>query len=195
MKNGHIGIVLRIYTGKNKIALLDAIKGRIDGGVFSSSVCVGAVLRYQIAGRHDRHLLDAIEIEDIPFALARSDLLFLHHVLEICYYFIPIGSCVAGVFELLQFLYTVDYSSCGMQCKKLFLLKLLVAIGFYPELPQWQEQGIQQLLALPIDIVAHEPIDLAIEKMIDDWLSACIAQHPRIEQFNTVHFLTKNRLV
>jgi len=189
----HTGIVLRNYEPKSsKIALIDKLLGRVDGVVLSSTVCVGSLLHYDVKPGKGVYLLEQVSIDDLPLALARSDLLFLHHVLELCYYFIPIGSCIAGIFELLEFLYTVDYSTCDEQAKKLYVLKLLASIGMYPEVPKKHEQIIGQLLAVPVDMLVHTTLDETQQKIVHDWLCWCVADHPYIEQFNTMRFLMKN---
>ncbi len=193
ISSGHIGVVLKNYEPKSsKIALVDKELGRIDGVVFSRTICVGSLLHYDVQRGRNGYLLEHVKVDNLPLALARSDLLFFHHVLELCYYFIPVASEVAGIFELLQFLYTVEYSACSKQSKKLFVLKLLATIGLYSEVSDMHEQTIRKLLAVPLNMIVHELLDEASEKIMDDWLLRCIAEHPFVKYFNTMHFLITN---
>ncbi len=173
--------------------MLDEHFGRVDGIVFKP-VCLGSLLHFTLEKeRGTLWYLSHLSIINLPFALARLDILFWHHVLELCYYFVPLGSNTNQLFELLQFLYTVDNEQqwCA-QSKKLYLFKLLAAIGLYDDLPSLVPEGrMMQLLKMPLPAMVQEMLDKKSENVVNEWLRTCIAQHPAIERFNTVHFLNK----
>ena len=182
-------IVLK-QISPHKIALLDREQGRIDGISFKPPL-LGALIEYRVdRERADTLFIGGCSILDLPFFLARSDILFWHHVLELCYHFVPIGSHVPELFELLLFLYTVEKGSFwGIQAKKLYLFKLLSMIGLQPELPKIPEIQRCKFVGMPLEKITNERLEKASEKMIDEWLRVCVSEHPAIEQFNTMHFL------
>ncbi len=185
----HTGIVLK-NVSSHKIALLDERRGRFDG-IVSKPVCVGSLINYGIEKERNTliYLTDVI-LTDLPFALARQDLLFWHHVLELCFYFVPLGSYTPQLFELCTFLYTVDIDACWpTQSKKLYLFKLLTAIGMYPRLPQLSVEKLHHFITLPVSAITHEIIDGQHEKKLDEWLRLCVSDHPAVMQFNTIHYL------
>ena len=189
-----VGIVLKELNSPHKIALLDEQHGRIDA-IIKKPTCVGALLHYTIEQeRGNFWYLSQLSISHLPFQLARDDILFWHHVLEISYFFVPIGSSTYSLFKLLQFLYTVDNNvRWCTQSKKLYLFKLLAAIGLYDRLPSLVPIGrVEYLLGMPVDEIVQEKLDEKNEQIVDEWLRTCIAEHPAIEQFNTVHFLINN---
>lgn len=186
-----IGIVLKQLNSPHKIALLDRDRGRLDG-IVTHAPCVGSLLHYEIQRERGSYVFLAnYSITDLPFVLARHDLFFWHHVLELCFYFLPVGYQIQPLFELLQFLYTVDSDKpWGKQIKKLYLFKLLAAIGLYDALPQLvPAERVERLLALPIEHIIYEQLDKKSERVVDEWLRTCVAEHPQMDQFNTVHFL------
>ncbi len=188
------GIVLkRPLSQKNTIALLDKKLGRIEGIFMSSNVCAGSLIQYDAQLRNNRCFINDLQLIYVPLSLAQVDLLFLHHVLEICYYFIPIGSGAAGVFDLLLFLYTVDHMWENKTLKKLFVFKLLTTLGVWPDYHKAHTSRFDRLSTLPIDRINSKAIDLAYEQELDNWLRCCMAQHPYIDEFKTVHFLNENR--
>ncbi len=192
----HTGIVLkRLKTSNHRIALIDKKLGRIEGVILHQDLCAGMLMHYHLQSRTHCYFINHVQLLHLPLSLAQVDLLFLHHVLELCYYFAPVGSCVAGVFDLLAFLYTVNYLWSYTLFKKVFLFKLLTTIGVWPDYYVKHTRRIQQLHILPIDRINTEDIDLACEKELDQWLWCCVAQHPYIDEFKTVHFLSKNRVV
>lgn len=173
-----------------KVALLDSQEGRLDA-VIKKPVHVGSMIEYSIQRRVGPIVyLDHSLLIDLPFDLAKDDLLFWHHVLELCYYFMPLGSFTPQLFELCAFLYTVDTKEhWNAQCKKLYLFKLLTTIGLYSQLPQLSLAKMHYFMALDLHAIARETVDVQDEQLLDEWLRLCIAQHPAVAKFNTIHYL------
>src|SRR5690606_32873093 len=119
-----VGIVLRKTTGSRyKISLLDKNHGRMECVVDSSILCVGSLVSYAFFEQRGGFFLRDVQVIYTPLSLGSSDLLFLHHILELLYYFAPVGSCVNGIFDLLAFLYTIEHMLISKIFKKFFLLK------------------------------------------------------------------------
>lgn len=184
------GIVLRQLETPHKVALIDHIAGRIDG-ILISPVCLGAMLCYRIDKKQGTlHYLQDISVVAVPFAIARSDIMFWHHILELCYFFTPLGSMTNQLFELVKFLYTIDTSmSWCEQSKKIYLFKLIALVGLYSKFPALSAVKLAHLHALPLDMIRNEWVDEQDEKILDEWLYRCMYEHPAIRKFKTVRFL------
>jgi hypothetical protein len=186
----HTGIVLRNFSPrKNKLALIDDRLGRIDGAFFAGTVYTGALLSYQVNGTPGRYLVDQFNMLDVPLSLARQDILFLHHVLELCYYFIPIGSCIQGIFNLLQLLYAAESVHWDITTKQFFLFRLFSQLGMHPEGYRLPASLLEQLHAQSFASAQEIRLADADKKILRTWLQHCLMQHPDVAQFNTVHFL------
>ncbi len=184
----HIGIVLKKYSSVYKIALFDRLNGRIDGVCSRGSFAVGALLSYELQERGGVQLLKGVSLIDMPMAIAQKDILFLHHVLEICYYFVPHNSCDADLFDLLHFLY--DERPVWDQSLKIkFLFKLLVTLGVQAEHFLLRIDSLQRLRSVSVDSLVNEYVDLKYENEIISWVKHCIGQHPEINSFKTIEFL------
>ena len=154
---------------------------------------VGSVVRLNLRTQ-GRVSIEKCELLDAPFALARDDLLFLHHILELCQACIPEGMRAPEIFDAIVALYAQWSESRGNQlCKKLFLCRLLVNLGLHDRLPRVDTDLLELVLAMPVDIARWSTIDLGSQCELDKWLFACVASHPMIERFKTVHFLTGRR--
>lgn len=192
------GIVLRHYPySKHKIAVLDQKIGRVDLFLsFESRAMVGSFMHYTLEHKKNNYYITLPVLVDIPFVLAKTDLLFFHHVLELIYFFVPEGTPAYDLFDLALFLYDdSNYTWLEhMQLKKIFLCKLLLSVGVYCETSLIRLVNLKSVLALPIDMIDPESLDLADEKKIDQWLEQCVSMHPAISKFKTVHFLMKNRI-
>ena len=185
-----VGIILRHLKSKHTVALLDQHVGRIDA-IVGCPIPVGALVQYTVEKtRGTLCYIGGVNILAVPLSIARSDILFWHHILELCYYFVPQGSFTQQLFELLEFLYTIEKGVCWcMQSKKIYTFKLLLLIGLYRKLPELPSRQIQHLQALPLTMIANEVIDEQTEKRLDEWLRVCVYEHPAIKKFNTVRFL------
>ncbi len=188
------GIVIKQFSNSYKVALLDAQLGRVDG-VVRKELPVGALIHYHVDRQKENLLfLTAPSITFLPFTLARDDLLFWHHVLEICYYFVPVGAPLCPLFMLLEFLYSVDSSiEWTVHAKKLYLLKMLITIGWNVELAFEHQKIIQTLVTVSERSMFEYTLKKEHEKVVDEWLSKCIVEHPAMDKFNTIQFLITNR--
>ncbi len=184
-----VGIVLKKLS-LHKVALLDTRVGRVDA-VAIKPPGLGALIQYTVEReKGSLYFLERCSIVDWPFFLGRSDILFWHHVLELCYYFMPVGSDAPQLFELLSFLYTVDKESrWGIQAKKLYLFRLLSSIGIQVESPRIPAIKLHQFMTMGLAHMSEEVVEDESEKILDEWLRVCVAEHPAIEQFKTIHFL------
>ncbi len=192
----NIGIILNhFFSRTGKIALLDKKHGRVDGIVYSKQVVVGALVHYNMRPKRAIFIIDDMNIQEMPMHLARQDILFLHHVLELCYQLIPINSCVDGIFDLLMHLYSTRVYEASSQYKKLFLFKLLTTLGIYTSVEKMSRSTFDMLISMPIDSMCDETLNLESEKELDIWLYYCITEHVRTDLLKTIHFLSKNRLV
>lgn len=190
MTQGHAAIVLKQLPSIHRVAILDRRVGRLDA-VVRKQAHVGSMIEYAVERRSDTMVfVSHHQIIDMPFELAREDVLFWHHVLELCYYFVPLGSYTPKLFELCAFLYTVDTDVCWrVQSKKLYLFKLLTTIGLYPRIQRFSLEKMHYFMALNVSQIMQEQIDEQQEKILDEWLRVCIGEHPAIAKFNTIHYL------
>jgi len=177
---------------KNKVALLDKEYGRLDALVLNQHVMTGSIISYRLVTHYNNvYLLRDIVLDDVPFDLARADILFLHHLLELCYHFIPVASSVHDLFDLLLFLYSAEEIWWTRAKKKLFLFRLLMTIGFYSTQLAADKTIVKQLMQVPFDTIVAETYAKEYEEAIGDWLRYCVSEHPHVQKFNTMHFLVR----
>ena len=167
------GFVLKnFYPLKQKLLLLDselgAIEAVVTGQHITQRLSVGALLTYQLEERHPLPWVSAINIIDMPFAWAREDILFLHHLLEIIQHFAPLGQPQPHIYTLLTGLYDNPVRSSQI-FKKQLLAQLFLMFG----LPSVESPQPHTLSPAELDI----------------WLTRCVQEHPYHGLFKTVHFL------
>lgn len=189
-------IVLKTYLPqKYKLCVLDDTLGKVMTVPNREDIGYGTLILYHAREQQFIYFMHGIEIIDLPLILAKEDILFVHHVLELCYFFVPVGVRVPRLFQLLTNLY---YSPALLHTnisKKLFLFQLFACLGLYPEGAHFQTPYFHQLSIASIDNFALQPIDLMIEQELDEWLLECIARHPCTHNFKTIHFLQNNRIL
>lgn len=188
------GIVLRQpHNGNNKISVLDKEIGKIDGIVPATHLhrlCRGAIIQYVISTQRNGSLFQALDIIEIPFEWARHDILFLHHLLEITFHFLPFHIKHDSVFELLRFIYSMPRGH-SLLLKKLYVMRLFILLGMYPDINK--DSTLVIALKRPFDDIVDKGIHLGInESELDAWLLECVFTHPHVSLFKTMHFLTRS---
>ncbi len=171
------GFVLKnFYPSKQKLLLLDHQHGCIEAVVMNQAstihrLCTGSLIAYHLEERQSLPWANAINILDMPFAWAREDILFLHHVLEIVQQFSAPGQTQPHIFALLTSLYSNPVRSSRL-FKKQLLAQLFLIFG----LPSTERPQPHTLNSAELDI----------------WLMQCLSEHPYYELFKTTHFLIES---
>lgn len=209
-----VGIVLKsLLPTKSKISLLSRAHGKLHFSVRGVKnphrFSPGMALRFGYKSQQKRFLND-VEVLYIPFVRDNehdkkiSNLYWLHHLLEICYYFVPLGEPCREVFGLIQYAFDIKRCSdlfepyfCLVQ--KIFLVRLFVYLGFFPP------RRLVYLISLFDDVVlifldsSNEQkvsslkqslgnIDKKTSLEIDDWIGSCLRDHPLVMRFKTLSF-------
>lgn len=191
----HHGIVLRCYKFNQKVSILDKDLGRIDGIVrkkgLSRNLFTGAYISYVIDQWRNQYIIKEVELIQIPASWVKDDLLFLHHVLEICYFFSPHNSCASDVFNLFELLYQDDIVLDSVKAKKIYVCDLFKQLGIYsPNTMEYDISFIKFILS-PLKKVYHINIDNKLEEKIQKWLLECMADNSYSIKLKTLSFLKK----
>lgn len=127
---------------------------------------------------------DSVEVIATPAAWVIEHLRFLHHVLEVIDFFMPRNVHAENIFQLLQLLYQKQPVAIDVPLlQKLFLGKLFIMIGIYPE-PRTHDDAL--LIALFGGESNYDPAKYVfLEKKMIQWLQDCIRLHPQADQFKT----------
>lgn len=190
------GLVLKkFFPYKCKVIVLDNYRGKIDAIPSREDICLGAYIDYYVEKRNSIVFMREIEHVYVPFALARHDLLFIHYLLEVCYFCVPFGVAARDIFFFLAKIYELDIGLLTDSIKKIIALKLFMMLGVYPEDKRLSTTTVCYYLGVPVDTLTHQSIDLEGEYDIDKWLYACIEMHPGIDYFKTIYFLNLNRSI
>jgi len=188
------GIVLRHLD--KRVSLLSRGSGRIDVLRFSSHgpsiLSCGALISYSWKqGNRGWKILQNDSLEYLPLVLARHDIYFLHYLLELCYFFIPVGSGGHTIFLLLKQVYQNFQAFEQLKDKKIVICKFLAHLGVCPEDPTIQSYT-QIFLEVPIDNIGITNLELVLEDVLDEWLAWCIYSHPHGKWFKAMPSLIKS---
>jgi len=153
------------------------------------TVFTGALISYFVTRDFPIFFITGVHVLDAPFSVARKDIFFLHHVLELCCYFLPDRAVDLKTFDLVKCVYTDPQLFSSTLRKKLFLFKLLVSFCFYEGHAPLSINMFHYLASESIDSIEQSFLHLEVEKNIDRWLFSCVKAHPKFEEFKTVRFL------
>lgn len=191
-----IGIILKKNQPyHHKMVILDKIQGKIECISTLPAFSVGTLITYNLCSEKATYFINHCTLVYSPLTLAQTDILFFHHILEIIYYYTPIGSDVTTIFDLLAFLYTTETTKITTIFKKMFLLKLFMYMGVVPENNNYHTDSISSLSTITNEQLININLNSFNEKELDKWLWSCVWQHPYVNEFKTVHFLAENRAI
>jgi hypothetical protein len=187
------GIVLKMYKEKpHKMVILDDKFGKIVGIFNRGTVHQGALIGYGVTLQSHTLFLDTIELLITPCAIAKHDIVFLHHLLELCYYLIPTGTCARDLLQFLIQLYATWQPDPTELFKKAVVFRLVAMLGIYAEGESSKPLLFHRLTTESIDTIVHTILDLGIEKRFTQWLHSCVAIHPHAKYFKTLSFYLRD---
>ena len=188
----NIGIVLKQCAQKNRIIfVLDYKMGKIKCIPNKDNILTGSIISYFVTKDRSPFFIESIELMHVPFEMAIDDILFLHHILEICDLFLPMQHQAKEIFDLIVHLYKFEATIKQRSQKKLFIFKLLTLLGVYPEESRFQTPYFHSLATESIDNIIVKNLNLEDEQELSNWLHCCITMQQEFSKFKTVSFLYK----
>lgn len=195
------GIVLKSFLpNKNKLSVLTRSWGKINlvakPGVLRVVSSPGTQITFFTARAFESQVVFTTRIICVNANLRALEqhLYWLHHLLEICYFFIPLGSSCPDVFQLIEYCFALCeqsslFGSNFFVVKKLCLVRLFILLGFYPEQELFlgTEVSLDSLNVQKVRSL-HEDEATAMVQAIDKWLFACLQEHPHVMHFKTMSF-------
>jgi hypothetical protein len=179
------GLVLRTFLDtSNKVILLDEHAGKINiYSSFEHMHMVGALLSYNLIMDGVRARVNDHNLIALPHHLAHYDLAFMHQLCELAYYFIPLSSCVPGIFNFLHMVWYAEYNShVPVLSKYLILFKFFMLLGMYPEDKRFHTAAFYRMAAL-VPSQLPESIQDADINSLKSWIKECIHAHPMAKLF------------
>ncbi len=198
-------IVLRHFVPHTSIiSLFDSELGRIKARASLTGtcnrlekICAGAVVNYTIKNLNEQYTsVELLELINVPFEFARNRLQFLHHLLELCHYFLPLECrTTKNIYELIFFLYSVTDLSFTSHVQKLFLFRFFGLLGICPEDKEFRSSLFYSLITCSLEELTKLHIGSDNERLLDVWLINCVRDHPMVSSFKTVSFLDEVRVL
>ncbi len=188
------GIILKKhFPHRLRISVLDEHAGHISliphrwqGAGYA---CIGAMIGYELPEEPDRFVRH-IELLSMPTYETAFTQLFLHHVLELCYFFLPVGSGQSEIFSLGSYLlghfedFATDYER-----QKIFVAKLLFSIGLYPV--EVAQLSVSSSLTQPCDTLIKRGLTRRQASELVIFIYQCIKSHPYGRLLKTINFLSR----
>lgn len=195
MMHNHHGIVLRApWEADSSVIIFDRDLGKVSCKILrkrgKKTVINGGIYSYAVTTWRSFRCIADFELLQQPALWVADDLLFFHHVLEVCFYFLSFDQECSDVFDLVMNLYAeLPEGQCVATAKKIFLCRFFALIGMYPESHKVSDEIITCLISPAGDIMLDSQKASFINKQAVAWLHTCINQHPQAHSFKTRHFL------
>lgn len=189
------GIILKKhFPHRVHISILDETRGHIsvmpEGWRWASYACPGAVVSYDMDEKSGSLRVKNIELVWMPSYREPSAQLFLHHVLELCYVFLPVCSSSTESFVLLaQLLSRFDQLCTQTEWQTCFVAKLLFTLGAYP--PESAHLAISSSLSLSYDSLIESEWTKQQRNELEIFIYQCLNNHPYGQWLKTINFLMR----
>lgn len=209
------GIVLRLYPSHKFSVITNAL-----GKIVLMAPRQNNVLRIRPSSLieftyktsyQNVHVVKDIAILFTPLPQCATDLFWLHHLMELCYYFIPLHEASDEVFTMLKncIALLTSYHLFELNgweaIKRLCISSILLSIGFFP--PDSLKKPIlimKKTLLLFIDFSNSSSLEFLQNELsslrkitisnIDKWILECLKTHPQLYLFKTINFIYKPHL-
>ena len=200
------GIILRSFLPhKQKISVLTELHGKVNLVVRGekSRFPAGSVITFH-ANLNARFVVMSDEkLIYVPMDGVVDQLYWLHHILEICYYFVPLSLPCEEIFGVVLNSIRVGRNSTEV-IKRICLLKLLMLLGFYPAedgiIPPDELIGLSDLFDRVVltfldssDSQKVRSLHILLQKVpkplleqADKWIMCCLKSHPCAAHFRTL---------
>jgi len=184
VKKAHTGIVLRFFAEKSRIIIFDRYAGKFVATCFSD-VAAGAYISYELSGYGSYKRVKISELLHVPLLLARSNIILLHQVLEICDVSLPLESIDSAVYDLLVWLCTIAQDTLHEHQRDLILAKLFVLLGLHTTYSIICESCIVLIHNSSVDTIDSITLDSKCAEKLKSWLYHCLSEQLSEQQLKT----------
>lgn len=165
----YMGIVLRYTPATCRIVLVDRLLGK-QAGVCFSVVAAGSCIIYERTGATQNPCIHVREIIHVPLVLARSHLILLHTILEVCDVGLPLSNIDAAVFSLLLWVCSVLESDINEYQQDVIVAKLFILLGLHSPSSMVCDTCIMSIHTASVDTLCSLSLDSKCAAKLKDWL-------------------------
>lgn len=188
------GIILKKhYPQRMRVSVIDETTGHVsiipDHGKWASYAGPGAIVAYDARQRRESIFVNHLELLHIPTFQSEHEQFFVHHVLEICYTFLPTESGAELFAHVLCLVTDTSRIASCYEHQKLFIAQLLFFMGVYP--PESGRLSICSSLHQSYDKLINTGWSSGQKSEIDIFIYQCLASHPHGKFLKTINFFSE----
>lgn len=205
------GFVIRqFWPQRQKVVLVCSTLGKISTTVNDPKICprlcVGMFISFvpQIQASKG-YFADCVQIQSSPLGYTYQDIVWLHSIAEVLYYFLPLDNPCPEVFKhfvdckkLIS--KKLEFSVVIEPLKKIFFLYFFFIMGQIPCLGKKEKKLVDTLNFLDIDFENEQKVEFLRETAksfnkkqrgeIDNIVNECLKMHPCFAEFKTIKITT-----
>lgn len=209
MIQSQAGFVLkRFQPNKSKSTILSMHEGKFDLSFRKFNDCFklwpGMLVSFNVEKAYKTTFGSNVQILATPNLSEKQSIFFMHHILELCYFFVPSNKPCPEIFNFLKhFFLFFDQEIATPKylnfTHKIFVTKLFSLFGFFSHDPISRYLAIHETLTTTfVDFSTEQKVEflekhlsLAQEKDFDEWILESLKIHPHSHLFKTTLFVYK----
>lgn len=180
----------------SRLCIFDEYAGTFFTTVHNQITPVGALVEYVIKRKNNYIFVDHFSIVYAPAYTTTCSLYFFHHIFEFCFHSIPLFRQENECFTLIKKLYFNKNIVESSKNKLLFFIKLIVVIGFYPEMmSQLSDRTLDVFVNHSMEELCLIEVSCQTQKELFEWLVNCLEMHPYCNKFKTIKFFKESMVL
>ncbi len=190
-----IAIVLRQRS--NMVSVLSIGHGRTEQLFYDEkkykTALVGSVVSYYVhPAVREYQRVDGLHIEQHPSMHHPETIYLLHALIEVCYYYIPVGTPVKDVCAYVGSVVADLSAYTSVFEQKKVVCRLFALLGLYPD-KEFLDDEYHEFLYAPVDKLQELFLKLPNEELVCKWLTWCLSAYPQGKWCKALPLLVKSR--
>lgn len=210
MIQSQAGFVLkRFQPNSSKSTILSMHEGKFDLSFKNFNDCFklwpGMLVSFHVEKTYKTLFGSHIQILASPNLSESHSIFLMHHILELCYFFVPSNKPCPEIFNFLkQFFLFFDQEATATKyldfTQKIFVTKLFSLFGFFSYEPISKYLALHETLSTTfVDFSIEQKVEFLEkhlsshqEKELDEWILESLKIHPHCHLFKTTLFVYKH---
>lgn len=183
------GIVLHHDIQTSRIAILDDHNGKLQAWYRKKKISPGSYICYDYKKKTTLFLQNVIYLQ-LPQLASFTDLVGLHHLLELCELLVLPGFPLIELVDFVRYICTENHVLFGNEYKWLLLAQLILTLDIAYEYQSVCGHCLSHMQKCSVDKLEGLKIHLACYNKLAHWVYCSLSEYISLKKMKTLTFFT-----